>query len=1133
MLGAPAEFLGEKTLQYTGSPAAATAANVLLDPVNFIGMPGSGKAVKAAGRAAMATPRVAAEMVGDILAPKSRFESQRGAIKMKGGNWLAGEVEKSIEPLRAGSRARPPEQQLAEMRAQYTPEALETLPEALRGGVDTAFEVLGEQSALNNWIDKKLTRYIKNEMATPEDPVRKLAEQGITHMQGLDQNVDYVGFGLKRRRSEAGLPEGGLGESQLAKNWEVKADQAINIEKAGTLSDPNQWFAESAPDLSRQLETNPWLSKLPPETPVYETAATAEYFPRMLGFDHLIDELRNSIDAASDLPARLRWKPEDLEKVTIEQAVKRVHDINEYRAAKKAEANEALARNPATVDYKTYETVPGGTEPNKMGLAWKEIKAPGELPEGLTETVSKKHARNRAGELVDDPRYKSLEDALKYEGEVMGHCVGGYCNDVLSGETKIYSLRDKKGEPHVTIEVAPPKKYSYEDVLDMDKEYISSLRRNGGEDSVSDYVNARLDELDSEPSQIIQIKGKGNRAPKEEYLPFVQDFVRSGNWSRVGDIQNTGMRAASSVFNENELKRLRDLGETNIPAILSGADIQRLHNLITPEGKRLIYDARGNIIGDEARRGYADGGEVTIPDMTDGGKVIDGGEFKKGGKVRISDNPDTMRLELQAGGAVKAAAKAAAKVAKEEKLSVPYDIPRAPAKTKEEIRPIAQRMAEQMTGEFVRPDPKVSKNPAGKTYQQFLMERELEGRHQYRPTKEVQEPSVADIEKQKGMVKMGVSGDTTMADVELLRAGPYQLGDPAPLHGGPRFPLGGEGSWASNNPIAANVQRRVGEISQFFDAPVLGQYMSMGPSGSMFAQHLADANLQAIDLSKMSKRQIEQFNKLIRAGDEKSGPRPTFPGIQDKEEAYLWMAFDPKLRIHFNSLMQKPTVTEALNLPDGRIILDAVTEPELRNKEIMTSGLSQFQFDPSIRPEDLSLSMHPTYTHLIPMKQGAPVTRTRYPTPAELEFSDVANFIRQNYPAKEFTRVMQTGSPRQLIDQQAIDEIKMFEEFMKQYTGKKKGGAVKMQAGGAIKAAAKAVKPTAEQAARLAALREKIVPRGELSKKIMEENLDKPLSEIEEGGLTKALEALPKKKGGKVKFTDNLDAMRLAVQKRK
>jgi hypothetical protein len=43
------------------------------------------------------------------------------------------------------------------------------------------------------------------------------------------------------------------------------------------------------------------------------------------------------------------------------------------------------------------------------------------------------------------------------------------------------------------------------------------------------------------PERITQIKGKGNAAPKAEYLPFVQDFVRSGQWSDVGDLSNADM----------------------------------------------------------------------------------------------------------------------------------------------------------------------------------------------------------------------------------------------------------------------------------------------------------------------------------------------------------------------------------------------------------------------------------------------------------------------------------------------------------------------------------------------------------------------------------------------------------------
>jgi hypothetical protein len=62
--------------------------------------------------------------------------------------------------------------------------------------------------------------------------------------------------------------------------------------------------------------------------------------------------------------------------------------------------------------------------------------------------------------------------------------------------------------------------------------------------------------------------------------------------------------------------------------------------------------------------------------------------------------------------------------------------------------------------------------------------------------------------------------------------------------------------------------------------------------------------------------------------------------------------------------------------------------------------------------------------------------------PAELEFPDVAEFIKKNYRPRDATRVYQTATPRQMVDPQHIDEMKMYEELMKEYTGKKKGGAV-------------------------------------------------------------------------------------------
>ncbi len=49
---------------------------------------------------------------------------------------------------------------------------------------------------------------------------------------------------------------------------------------------------------------------------------------------------------------------------------------------------------------------------------------------------------------------KLAPESLEYEGQEMGHCVGGYCDIVTQGGSIIYSLRDPKNKPHVTIEVS-------------------------------------------------------------------------------------------------------------------------------------------------------------------------------------------------------------------------------------------------------------------------------------------------------------------------------------------------------------------------------------------------------------------------------------------------------------------------------------------------------------------------------------------------------------------------------------------------------------------------------------------------------------------------------------------------------
>ena len=75
---------------------------------------------------------------------------------------------------------------------------------------------------------------------------------------------------------------------------------------------------------------------------------------------------------------------------------------------------------------------------------------------------------------------------LLAEGYRMDHCVGDYCEEVKSGVSRIFSLRDPENEPHVTMET------------------------------------------DLSGKEARQIRGKSNSIPKDEYKAMIREWVESG-----------------------------------------------------------------------------------------------------------------------------------------------------------------------------------------------------------------------------------------------------------------------------------------------------------------------------------------------------------------------------------------------------------------------------------------------------------------------------------------------------------------------------------------------------------------------------------------------------------------------------
>jgi hypothetical protein len=612
------EYLPGAQLNATPTGKAFTTAG------NLLGGTGSTTLARYGIKSAKATAKAIAEAAPGP-ASGSRA-AQLGVIKIPGGNWLKGSVEDAVKPMKSQPPAISGEiiddiagTQLFDDYRKFYDAGNETV--GLRQWVeknhpDVYKQLVGEQgTVLNNFIDKKIAPYIRNEMATPDDPLRAMAEKyavdkpvklaevqariddfaakmeqtardrGVPVEQLTSMRQQMIGLekekalvearealhaeiaptthDMGRIRKELGFPEEGMGVSPQAKAWESRSDSFINTVKASDMTDAHYQGVQIK---------NPWLLKVPPETNVY---SLYNGLNSDLGFDHLVDELRNATNPASGLPANLLIDPADLGKFTMPQAVDRVADINAWRATQRIEANQAIANNAATQVVKEYP---------EQGLKWVELRAPknkpltegeyddylSQLPQTVQDDISNKaHAfvrRTNPGisDDTDDYMYavqektfdlmqtyananprkisKELEAALKYEGDTMQHCVGGYCSDVLEGRSRIYSLRDSKGQPRVTIEVEPVRGSELGRMMaDLSDEEAPLMLKNP-------------------PQRITQIKGFRNKKPADEYLPMVQDFVKSGNWSSVDDLRNTGLTRKSDLIDKFSPDELDAIG---------------------------------------------------------------------------------------------------------------------------------------------------------------------------------------------------------------------------------------------------------------------------------------------------------------------------------------------------------------------------------------------------------------------------------------------------------------------------------------------------------------------------------------------------------------------------------------------
>jgi hypothetical protein len=601
-----------------------------------------------------------------------------------------------------------------------------------------------------------MRRADQQEAQAKED--RDFANEYATHLppeeQGWGDLNDEALNDLKQKRIDAGFDPEGMAQSEPAQRWERTSDEAIYVTPAGdiqkqqamqeqslqanlaydkifneiderysvelrkkleeagvTLDDQNFMnVIKSTPitdkaeflglgdqfkklrqesfnadrmfssGLQEMGEENPFVSKLDPKTKLYSG------YLGDLGIDHVVDVIRQDVAAG-------RIRPDQLNKLSMDQAIKRTADYNK-ELAQKMNSEKAALREGLPV-YREYPE----------GYRWVELNKPGSFN-------AESEAMGHSVKGYEPP--KGHPDWVEGSGDSgsYGYGYGGW-EAIKSGRAKVYSLVDSKGQPHATVEVgqSPPKQAALEaapkEVQDefarRFDNWVGNIDYNPSPEEITQHTKYLFDDLGIQTSrEINQIKGKGNARPIDKYDPYTQDFVKSGQWERVGDLQNTGLHNLGSEYltlAEAEAKYKPKIQEAlnfleTHPSfeehrLASQAHQQYQGDFQSPEYKALEQSA-GRSIAPNTPYTYRElKGLLTSPeDWTDRNETIytpisraldklsearkelgiideppiEG--MKRGGKVHVSDNPDTMAMELedrkyQVGGIVDIAARAA------------------------------------------------------------------------------------------------------------------------------------------------------------------------------------------------------------------------------------------------------------------------------------------------------------------------------------------------------------------------------------------------------------------------------------------------------------------------------------------
>lgn len=126
-------------------------------------------------------------------------------------------------------------------------------------------------------------------------------------------------------------------------------------------------------------------------------------------------------------------------------------------------------------------------------------------------------------------------EALDFEGDNMGNCIGkgNYDEDLKNGRKEFYSIRDEKGEPHVTFEI--------------------------------------------ENGRLLQCKGKQNKRPVRKYILSAREFVEKQGYNIEKDLNMLDLIKLTDMYDNTGIYDIHSIPKGTYNDLnISGYDLESL-----------------------------------------------------------------------------------------------------------------------------------------------------------------------------------------------------------------------------------------------------------------------------------------------------------------------------------------------------------------------------------------------------------------------------------------------------------------------------------------------------------------------------------------------------------------------------